>query len=67
MFTDGYYDQFGGSDGLKMKTNQFKSVLMQCHLKSNEEQVAILDKEWNAWRSHYDQIDDVLVMGIRIE
>lgn len=66
MFTDGYYDQFGGDSGLKMKTVMFKDVLMQCHTKSNEEQMQMLENEFDAWRGRYDQVDDILVMGIRI-
>lgn len=66
MFSDGYYDQFGGSEGLKMKSTKFKETLLDCCLKSNEEQIAILERDFESWRGRYDQIDDILVMGIRI-
>ena len=51
---------------MKMKTVMFKDVLMQCHTKSNEEQMQMLENEFDAWRGRYDQVDDILVMGIRI-
>jgi PAS domain S-box-containing protein len=66
MFTDGYYDQFGGENGLKMKSNHFKEVLLQCYQKNSKEQVKLLDNEFNEWRGRLEQIDDVLVIGIKI-
>lgn len=66
MFTDGYYDQFGGASGLKMKAAMFKEVLMQCCMKSNKEQIQMLENEFDKWRGRYDQVDDILVIGVRI-
>ena len=66
MFTDGYYDQFGGNDGLKMKTQKFKEILLNCCYKSNEEQISILENEFSNWRGKHSQVDDILVMGIQI-
>ena len=66
LFTDGYYDQFGGSEGLKMKSNKFKEILLKCCRKSSEEQIEILDNELIAWKGKYEQVDDILVMGIQI-
>lgn len=66
MFSDGYYDQFGGNDGLKMKTKKFKEILLQCTLKSNEEQMKILENEFIAWKGSYEQVDDMLILGIQI-
>ena len=66
MFSDGYYDQFGGSDGLKMKSQKFKEILLTCSHKSNSEQMAILEAEFLKWKGKYEQVDDMLVMGIQI-
>lgn len=66
MFSDGYYDQFGGKDGLKMKTKKFKEILSRCALKSNEEQTNILEEEFLSWKGTYEQVDDILVLGIQI-
>ncbi len=67
MFSDGYLDQFGGTNGLKMKTTKFKEILQKCCQKSNETQIMILETEFNAWRGSYDQVDDILVLGIQIK
>ena len=66
MFSDGYYDQFGGTDGLKMKTQKFKEILLDCCHKSNEEQIEILDNEFANWKGKHAQVDDILIMGIQI-
>ncbi len=66
LFSDGYYDQFGGESGLKMKTSRFKQILRACNKKSNDEQIAILENEFNSWRGHYEQVDDMLIIGIQI-
>ena len=66
LFSDGYYDQFGGDEGLKMKAKNFKEILQKCCYKSSEEQIEILDNEFLAWKGKYEQVDDILVMGIQI-
>lgn len=66
MFSDGYYDQFGGTEGLKMKTQKFKEILLDCCHKSNNEQIAILEREFNNWKGKHEQVDDILIIGIQI-
>jgi|GEM_PF-2843546 len=66
MFSDGYYDQFGGDNGLKMKTSRFKQILKTCCMKSNDTQTAILEKEFDLWRGRYEQVDDIIILGIQI-
>ena len=62
--TDGYIDQFGGEKGGKMMSRRFKEILLQ--LPNNNVQLAykILDERFLEWRGDYEQIDDVLVIGI---
>lgn len=67
MFTDGYYDQFGGDNGLKMKASRFKQILLQCCQLSANEQIDTLETEFNNWRGSSDQVDDILIIGIKIE
>jgi len=66
MFTDGYYDQFGGEAGEKMKMVIFKNLLSQCYLKNADEQKEIIEGEFNKWKGDQPQIDDILIMGITI-
>ncbi len=66
IFTDGYIDQFGGNDSRKFKLAPFKDLLISIKDKSMSEQRQELEKEFNQWKGNRDQIDDVLVMGIKI-
>lgn len=67
MFTDGYYDQFGGHDDSKLKTTRFKKLLTSCYGKKSDEQKQIIIDYFNTWRGHNTQVDDILVMGIVID
>lgn len=66
IFTDGFADQFGGPKGKKFKYKQFETLLLNNHKKSMEEQKRILEKTINDWIGDLEQIDDILVIGIRI-
>jgi len=66
IFTDGYYDQFGGPEGRKFLTKKFKELLIEIHEKSVDEQKQILNQRFEQWRGNTSQIDDVLVIGLRI-
>ncbi|HRG00297.1 MAG TPA: SpoIIE family protein phosphatase [Bacteroidia bacterium] len=66
IYTDGYADQFGGPKGKKFKYNQLKDVLIaNAHLPMDEQYNA-LDKSFNAWKGKQEQVDDVLVIGVKI-
>ena len=65
QFTDGYADQFGGEKGKKFKYNQLKELLVSIKSMPVESQEEILRKRFMEWKSNLDQIDDVLVSGIR--
>jgi len=66
MFSDGFYDQFGGETGSKMKASRFKEILKKCAGKSSQEQYDILSNAFDSWKGKYNQVDDVLVIGIEI-
>jgi serine phosphatase RsbU (regulator of sigma subunit) len=66
LFTDGYADQFGGPKGRKYKFQKFRDFLVSIHKKSMEDQKKMLDTEIENWRGNMPQIDDILVMGIKI-
>lgn len=64
--SDGYPDQFGGPDGKKFMTKQFKQLLLDIHKKPMEEQHNILNTRFDDWRGDIEPIDDVIVIGVRI-
>jgi ligand-binding sensor domain-containing protein/serine phosphatase RsbU (regulator of sigma subunit) len=65
LFTDGYADQFGGTEGKKMKTTGLKSLLLSIQNETIQEQRNNLDKTIENWRGQTVQIDDILVIGRR--
>lgn len=66
LFTDGYADQFGGDQGRKLMTKKFKKILRAIQNKPMEEQETYLGNFIDEWRGGHEQVDDVLVIGIRI-
>lgn len=66
IFTDGYADQFGGPKGKKFKYKQFQELLLANYNKPMDEQKIILEKTIISWQGNLEQIDDILVIGIRI-
>ncbi len=66
LFSDGYNDQFGGEKGKKFKSRYFKKLLLSIQDKSMKEQKEILDKTIKDWKGNFEQVDDILVMGIRV-
>ncbi len=66
MFTDGYYDQFGGLGGNKMKSSRFKEILTHCALLPVTEQETIVEQAFEDWKGNNPQVDDVLLLGITI-
>lgn len=66
IFTDGYADQFGGENGKKMMTAKFKEKLIAMQTLSMREQEQELKKHFHTWKGNHEQVDDVLVIGIRV-
>jgi serine phosphatase RsbU (regulator of sigma subunit) len=66
MLSDGYVDQFGGPEGKKLKAKPFKELLLTLQGFSMEEQRQKLDDFNKKWMEGYAQIDDILVVGIRV-
>jgi serine phosphatase RsbU (regulator of sigma subunit) len=65
-FTDGYADQFGGPKGKKFKYKALKEVLLSIQTKSMEEQKEILHSTFEKWKGNLEQVDDVLIIGVRV-
>ncbi|MFP4366054.1 MAG: two-component regulator propeller domain-containing protein [Bacteroidales bacterium] len=66
LFSDGYPDQFGGPLGKKFKMVRLKNLLADiCH-KPMKEQYEYISNNFNLWKGDFDQVDDVLFMGIKV-
>lgn len=66
MFSDGFADQFGGKDGKKYKMAKFKEFLTNVSNEDLEEQKRLLGEELVNWKMENEQVDDVLVVGVRV-
>jgi len=65
MFTDGYVDQFGGPREKKYKKRRFRHLLLNIYNHPIEKQREILEKNIDDWRGPHEQIDDILIIGIK--
>ena len=65
IFSDGYADQFGGPGGKKFKYKPLKSLLEEIHDLPMNEQRHRLDSNIEKWRGDLEQVDDILVIGVR--
>ncbi|PCH94258.1 MAG: hypothetical protein COB85_05795, partial [Bacteroidetes bacterium] len=66
LFTDGYCDQFGGEDNSKYMGGRFMDLLADIQDKDMVEQETILNESIENWKGDMPQLDDMLVIGIRI-
>lgn len=66
IFSDGFVDQFGGEPRKKYKTPRFKQLLQSVQDKPMEKQKVIIEEEFESWRGDIEQIDDVCIVGVRI-
>ena len=66
LFSDGYADQFGGKKGKKFLYKTFREELLRVHEMDPIQQRAELNKTIVDWQGDYAQVDDILVIGIRI-
>ncbi len=66
LFTDGYADQFGGRDGKKYKYSRLKEKLMSIVEFSPSQQKQALETEFNSWKTGFEQLDDVCIIGFLI-
>ncbi|MDO9187955.1 MAG: SpoIIE family protein phosphatase [Bacteroidia bacterium] len=65
IFSDGYADQFSSSDE-KLMTKRFKEIFLSIQQKQMDEQRIFLEDFIEKWKDTNEQIDDILVIGIRI-
>ena len=66
LLTDGYADQFGGAKGKKFKYKHLKELLQENVDKPMAQQKEILSNTINEWKEKLEQVDDILIIGLRV-
>lgn len=66
LFSDGYADQFGGEKNKKFMSRQLKALIERIGSLPAREQEAIFLHEFHEWKGELSQVDDVVLIGIRI-
>lgn len=65
IFSDGYADQFGGPKGKKFMVGNFRKLLGNISKLSIKNQKDTLESTLNNWQGDNEQVDDVLVIGVK--
>lgn len=66
IFSDGLADQFGGKDNKKFKASRLQELLISICDKPMQEQQDLIRTAFNDWKGNYEQVDDILLIGVRI-
>ena len=66
IFSDGFQDQFGGEKRTKFMVGKFKKLLVEIGHLDTEEQKEYLEKVYREWKRDVPQVDDIVLIGIRI-
>ena len=66
LYTDGYADQFGGPKGKKFKYKPLNDLLTSINQSSLDKQKEVLESTFTSWQGDLEQVDDVLVVGIKV-
>jgi serine phosphatase RsbU (regulator of sigma subunit) len=67
LFTDGFRDQFGGSENQKFMSKRFTQLLLEVHKLPMEEQKQKLEEVFTEWKGKNEQTDDVLIIGVKLK
>lgn len=65
LFTDGYADQFGGSEGKKLGHKHFREKLFESRFMTSSQQKEEIAHFFNRWKGDEEQVDDVCVIGVK--
>lgn len=66
MASDGFADQFGGTQGKKFKSAMLREALKATGSGTMEEQSRAMDSAFVQWRGDHPQVDDVLLLGLEV-
>jgi serine phosphatase RsbU (regulator of sigma subunit) len=65
LFSDGYADQFGGSENKKFMYRRFRYLLTTIHHFPVNDQKSVLEESIRTWMGSTSQLDDMMVIGFK--
>ena len=66
LSSDGYPDQFGGTDNKKFMYRRFRYLLLNIHKFDGEDQKSVLDENLKSWMGVNQQVDDIMIIGFKL-
>jgi len=66
LYTDGFQDQFGGENNKKYMAKRFRDFLEKISQLPTNQQATALAVELDEWKGDRQQMDDILVLGVKI-
>jgi hypothetical protein len=66
LCSDGYQDQFGSQPKRKLLSTNLKKILLKAAPLATEQQKILVRESFDNWKEDYRQIDDVLVVGVKV-
>jgi serine phosphatase RsbU (regulator of sigma subunit) len=66
LFSDGYRDQLGGENAIRLKSPYFRKLIVDIHDKPMKKQRELLEKFFDDWKGEHEQVDDIMVLGVKI-
>ncbi len=67
LFSDGFKDQFGGIKGKKFKSSRFRQLILDLQHIEIKKQIDEMNAAFEEWKGELEQVDDVCVLGVKIE
>ncbi len=66
LYSDGLVDQFGGEFNKKFQHRQLREFVLQTKDLPIETKGIVLEQAFNDWKGDNFQVDDVLVIGLKV-
>ena len=66
LYSDGYMDQIGGEEKKKFMRRRFQEMLFTLSQFNSEVQLSELNNIFSQWKGNNEQIDDVLILGLKV-
>lgn len=67
LCSDGFADQFGGPQGKKFRARNLAELFVEFSPLPAGQQGRMLEEKYRGWKVDLEQVDDVVVLGIRIQ